>query len=115
MGLRALRAEAPTTGREARRQSPEEVARRTSELLGQRGWCRWQCDLLDGDVIVVLDERTARDIPPQEHPTYTVGELFLLLKLDEATIRLIHEAKKLGDAVIVEVVPLPDAGGEAAG
>ena len=109
MALRALRAEAPSTGREAHRRSPEEVGRRTSELLGEQGWCRWQCELLDGDIIVVLDEMVAREIP-EGHATYTVGELFLLLKVDEATIRLIHEAKKLGGAVVLEVVRLSDAG-----
>lgn len=106
MGLRALKAEAPkaTPSRscKGRRQSPEEVGRRTSELLGERGWCLWRCDVLDGDIIVVVDEAIARDVPGG-HPAYTVRELFLLLKLDEATIRLIHEAKRLGGAVILGV------------
>jgi hypothetical protein len=38
---------------------------------------------------------------PEGYTVYTVRELYLLLKLDEATIRLIHEAKRLGGAVIL--------------
>ena len=111
MGLRAMRAEAPHRNH-GPGQSPEEVARRTSELLGERGWCLWQCDVLGGDVIAVVDE-AARGVP-EGLAVYTVPELYLLLKLDETTIRLIHEAKKLGGAVVVGVIE-PHDGEEAMG
>ena len=107
MGLRAVRAEAPSRGRVTMQQSPEEVGVRTSELLGEQGWCLWQCEVLDGDVILVVDETFTKEMP-KEHEVYTVRELFLLLKVDETTIRLVHEAKKLGGAVVLEVEQLPE-------
>ena len=109
MGLRATRAKAPSNSRAATRQSPEEVGVRTSELLGEKGWCLWQCEVLDGDVIVVVDEahspgvhETARNLP-EGHAVYRLRELRHLLKVDDSTIRLVHEVKKLGGAVILEV------------
>jgi len=109
MGLRAMRAEAPSRGHATMQQSPEEVGVRTSELLGKKGWCLWQCEVLDGDVIVVVDEAdspgvraTARNLP-EGYEVYKLRELLLLLQVDDSTIRLVHEAKKLGGAVVLEV------------
>ena len=114
MGLRAMRAEAPSRGGECLQQSPEEVGVRTSELLGEQGWCLWQCEVLNGEVIVVVDEAdspgvraTNRNLP-EGHAVYKLRELFLLLKVNDSTIRLVHEAKKLGGAVVLEVEQLPE-------
>ena len=107
MALRAMNAEAPKRVYTSLGQSPEEVGARTSELLGERGWCLWQCWLLDGDVIVVVDETIARDVP-SGYPVYLLTELYQLEKADEPTIRLIHEAKKLGGAVVVRVENPPE-------
>ena len=103
MALRAMNSEAPSRVHTPIRQSPEEVGRRTSELLGERGWCLWQCRLLEGDVIVVVDETIARDVR-SGYPVYLITELYQLEKADDSTIRLIHEAKKLGGAVVIRVV-----------
>ena len=102
MVLRAMNAEAPKRVHTPLEQSPEEVGARTSELLGERGWCLWQCRLLDGDVIVVVDETVVRDVPPG-YPVYLLTELYQLEKADDSTTRLVHEAKKLGSAVVIRV------------
>ena len=107
MVLRAMNAEAPKRVHTPLEQSPEEVGARTSELLGERGWCLWQCRLLDGDIIVVVDETIARDVP-SGYPVYLLTELYQLEKADDSTIKLIHEAKKLGGAVVVRVENPPD-------
>ena len=102
MTLRAMNAEAPKRAHTPLEQSPEEVAARTSELLGERGWCLWQCQLLNGDVIVVVDDTIARDVP-SGYAVYLLTELYQLEKADDSTIRLVHEAKKLGGAVVIRV------------
>jgi len=102
MALRAMNADAPSRVHTPLQQSAEEVGARTSELLDERGWCLWECRLLDGDVIVVVDETIARDIPPG-YPVYMLSELYQLEKADDSTVRLIHEAKKLGGAVVIRV------------
>ena len=82
----------------------EEVARHTRELLATPGWCLWECSALGGEVIVVvLDEKV--EGMPGGYPVYTAAELEELFQGDvsEATLRLVHEAKKLGDAVVISV------------
>lgn len=97
------------------------VAKRTAELLRTQGWCLWRCSVLGGEVITL----TRDDFSPSEEEErrimkalasiadkegnkinhdwlgtpYTVSELQHLLEEDEATIRLVHEAKKQGATV----------------
>lgn len=94
------------------------VAQRTAELLRTQGWCLWRCDSLGGDIITLTrdnfspSEEQEREIMrvlaalanTQENKDlagvpYTVSELQQLLEGDEATIRLVHEAKKEGATV----------------
>ena len=83
-------------------QPAEAVAERTRELLATRGWCLWKCNTLASEIIaVVLDENV--EGAPEGYPTYTVVELEELLQdgVSEATLRLVHEAKKLVGAEVI--------------
>ena len=85
-------------------QPAEVIAERTRELLATRGWCPWKCSTLAGDIIaVVLDEKV--EGVPEGYSVYTEAELEELCKDDvtEATLRLVHEAKKLVGAKVVSV------------
>jgi len=80
----------------------EVIAERTRKLLATLGWCLWQCSTLGGDIIaVVLDENVER--VPAGYPVYTEAELEELCQDDvrKATLRLVHEAKKLASAKIL--------------
>ncbi len=83
-------------------QPAEAVAERTRELLAIRGWCLWKCSALGGGIIaVVLDENV--EGVPGGYPVYTMAELEELCQDDvsEATLRLVHEAKKLVGAEVI--------------
>ncbi len=81
-------------------QTFEEVGRLTMELLESRGWCLWPCSLLGGDTIVIARDEEAAGYP-QGYPVYTAAELEGLEDMDEAAVRLIHEAKKINMKVKV--------------
>lgn len=83
----------------------EETARRTRELLATQGWCLWKCSVLGGEVIAVVQDESVEGVP-QGYPVYCEAELEELLWGDvtEATIRLVHEAKKLAGAKVTSIV-----------
>ena len=83
-------------------QPAEAVAERTRELLAIRGWCLWKCSTLGGDIIAVVLDDNVEGVP-EGHPIYTEAELESLLPVTDATLRLVHEAKKLAGAVVVSV------------
>jgi len=83
-------------------QDAAEVARVTNSHLATRGWCLWKCSTLDDDVIVIMDSYSARGAPTG-YPAYTVEEIRLLGQLDETTISLVHEAKRIAGATITSV------------
>jgi len=91
-------------GARAAQAQAEETARRTREFLATQGWCLWRCSTL-GDVIAVVrdEEVTSSSGIPQDVPTYTELELEELCQSDvsEATLRLVHEAKKLAGAKVI--------------
>jgi len=80
----------------------QEVARRTRELLATRGWCLWQCSMLGGDIIAVVQDELVEGIP-EGYQVYTEAELEELFWADvsEATLCLVHEAKKLAGAKVI--------------
>lgn len=83
---------------------PEEVARRTRELLNSQGWCLWSCSAFGDDIIArVLDEDV--EGVPEGYPVYTEAELEELCRdgVDGATLRLVHEAKRIAGAVVISV------------
>ena len=80
----------------------ENEASQTYESLASRGWCLWRCNALNDDVILILRDELVTDFPTG-YPIYLEQELEYLLELDDSTIRLIHEAKKLGGATITDV------------
>lgn len=77
----------------------EDTARRTGELLDKQGWCLWKCSALDGDIIVVYRDEVSVGYP-KGYPVYIEYELELLGrdKVNHDSLRLIHEAKKLAGA-----------------
>lgn len=80
----------------------EETARRTRELLATRGWCLWGCSALGREVIAVVLDDGVEGVPGG-YQVYTVAELEELCQDDisEATLRMIHEAKKIAGARVV--------------
>lgn len=79
-----------------------EVAKRTKELLATRGWCLWECNTLNEDIIVVTRDELI-DGYPQIYPIYTQAELELLSNTGEFTKLLVHEAKKITRATVVNI------------
>jgi hypothetical protein len=79
-----------------------EVATRTRELLQTRGWCLWRCRNLGDEVIVVVKDESSRGYP-DGYSVYTELELSYLAEANDSTLRLVHEAKKLGGAVVTGV------------
>jgi len=87
---------------EQKLQEARAVANRTRELLDTRGWCKWQCEALRGEVIVVARDAQVTGMPAG-FPVYTEAELLELTsgRVRPSTIRLVHEAKKTMHATII--------------
>ena len=105
LGIEELERGAPTVTAEADPTAlaqAEEVAQRTRKLLATRGWCLWKCSVLDGGTVAVVRDELVEGVP-QGYPVYTEAELEELFEDDisEATIRLVHEAKKLAGAKVL--------------
>ena len=98
-------------GLEQKLQEARAMASRTRELLDTRGWCKWQCQALRGEVIVVARDAHVTGIPAG-FPVYTEAELLELTSgtVRPSTIRLVHEAKKTMHATII-TQPTDQAGG----
>lgn len=80
----------------------EGVARRTFEFLNTRGWCLWRCHTLADEEIVVARDELVKGFPGG-YPVYTEQELECLLEVDNSTLRLVHEAKKLAGATVISI------------
>jgi len=80
----------------------QEVAAQTRKLLETRGWCLWRCRGLNNEVIVVLRDELITGFTAG-YPTYLEQELEFLLEADDSTVKLIHEAKKIAGATIVDI------------
>ena len=78
-----------------------EVAERTYELLNTQGWCLWQCHTLNDEVIVVARDELVSGFP-RGYPVCMEQELKSLLEVENSTLRLIHETKKLAGATVIE-------------
>lgn len=82
--------ETPTAGLHM---SFDEVSRRSTILLKEKGWCAWQCAALNGDVIVIIRDADVSGFPT-DLPVYTERELMEACSMGNSGLRLIHEAKK---------------------
>ena len=82
----------------------ELVALRTRKFLDSRGWCLWKCNLFGGEVIVVVKDETVEGFP-KGHPVYTEAELEKLMRgnIKDSSLHLVHEAKKIGGAIIMDI------------
>ena len=98
-GIKELEQDAAAEGDPAALARAEETARRTRELLNSQGWCLWECSTLAGDIIAVVRDENVEKVP-EGYPVYTEAELAELCQegIGNATIRLVHEAKKLAGA-----------------
>jgi len=83
-------------------QPAEAVAERTRELLDFQGWCLWKCSTPGGDIIAIVIDENVEEVP-RGYPTYTEVELGELCQDDvsEASLRLVHEVKKLAGAKVI--------------
>ena len=80
----------------------EFVSEKTLEYLARRGWCLWECSALNDDIILIMDPEIAENVPAI-YPAYTVQELREMAKNELPAMLLIHEAKKLCGAEVVNV------------
>ena len=82
----------------------EEVIAETQQQLVDRGWCLWRCNVLDGEVIIVVRDELVTGYPAG-FPVYTTQELIELAQegVGVEAIRLVHEAKKSCGAKVQEV------------
>ena len=78
-----------------------EVASKTKELLEKQGWCLWQCDHLDGDIILIVNDESISDYP-KGYPIYTYDEIEWLGSFADRTIRMVHSTKK---AALCQILP----------
>jgi hypothetical protein len=76
--------------------SYEEVSRRTTIALKEKGWCCWQCATLDNEIIVIVRDEEVSGYPAG-HPVYTERELKDLALMNASGMRLIQEAKKMNE------------------
>ena len=92
-------------GARAAQAQAEETAHRTRELLASEGWCLWKCSTLGGDIIAVVLDENVKGLPGG-YPVYTEAELEELCQdgVSEASLRLVHEAKKLAGAKVTTKV-----------
>ena len=90
--------------KEDKPQSAEVIAERTRELLATRGWCLWKCSTLGGEVIALVGDENVTGVP-SGYPVYTELELEELCQdgVSEATLRLVHEAKKMAGAKVTSI------------
>ncbi len=81
----------------------QETALVTSELLATRGWCLWQCESLDGQVIAVARNEVVVG-PPPDKAVFTEAELVELFREPAARaglLKLVIEAKKMAGARVL--------------
>ena len=97
----------------------EVVVRRIMGLLASRGWCLWRCEALGGEVIAVIDDDLPSGEIPQGYVTYIYSEVCRLFApdappMEPGTLRLIHEAKRLGGVITGREGHEPKGGGAGA-
>ena len=87
---------------------PEEVT--TEELLATQGWCLWQCDALDGEIIALVRDESVKDVL-EGYVIYTQAEMEEIgrFKAPQSTIRLVHEAKKRQHTTVQSVITRSDS------
>lgn len=84
----------------------------TEELLATQGWCLWQCDALDDEVIALVRDESVKYIP-EGYVVYTQAEMAEIgrFKVPQSTLRIIHEAKKRR-ATVLSIEPRKEAADE---
>ena len=85
----------------------EYAAQETRRQLDSKGWCLWQCDALDGDTVAIVRDESVKGMPPG-YAIYTEDELRKLTAMKSAPWRLVHAAKKLAGARVVQVEVMSD-------
>ena len=102
--------ETELTNLEQKLAQAEHTVNRTCQLLDTRGWCKWQCEALGDDVVVIARDHKVTGIPAGL-PVYTMQEFQHLFggskPISRSTLRLAHEAKKLFGARVTSRTPNP--------
>jgi hypothetical protein len=82
----------------------------TCELLATQGWCLWQCDALDGEIIALVRDESVKYVP-EGYVVYTKAEMAEIgrFKVPQSTIRLVHEAKKHHTTTVQSVIARSDS------
>ena len=82
----------------------------TEELLATQGWCLWQCDALDDEIIALVRDASVKGVP-EGYVVYTKAEMEEIgrFKVPQSTIRLVHEAKKRHAATLQSVIARSDS------
>lgn len=88
----------------------EHTVNRTCQLLDTRGWCKWQCEALGDDVVVIARDDKVAGLP-DGLAVYTMQEFQHLFggskPISRPALRLAHEAKKLFGARVTSCTPTP--------
>ncbi|MDO8688578.1 MAG: hypothetical protein Q7R39_00950 [Dehalococcoidia bacterium] len=79
-----------------------ETALLTVGLLATQGWCLWQCQKLDGQVIAITRDEKASGVP-HEVAIFTEAEMRELFRRPVSTglLKLVLEAKRLAGARVL--------------
>ncbi len=113
-GLDTAPWETELTNLEQKLAEAEHTVSRTCQLLDTRGWCKWQCQALGDDVVVIARDHKVAGMPTGL-PVYSMQEFQHLFggskPISRSALRLAHEAKKLFAATVLSVVASPSAEG----
>jgi hypothetical protein len=84
----------------------ERVALKTEVLLERQGWCLWKCITLKGAIILIVRDPSLAY--PEGYPVYTEPEFEMLSQdgIRDSTLRLVHQAKKAGGAIVTSFYSL---------
>jgi len=107
-GLDTAPWETELTNLEQKLAEAEHTVNRTCQLLDTRGWCKWQCEALGDDIVVIARDDKVAGLP-DGLAVYTMEEFQHLFggskPISRSTLRLAHEAKKLFGARVTSRVP----------
>ena len=107
-GLDTAPWETELTNLEQKLAEAEHTVNRTCQLLDTRGWCKWQCEALGDDIVVIARDDKVAGLP-DGLAVYTMEEFQHLFggskPISRSTLRLAHEAKKLFGARVSSCIP----------
>ena len=82
----------------------EQTAIESKKLLEERGWCAWKCQILRGEIIILVNDEFHGpvELPPgKRYPVYLLSEFEKVGELPDHTIRFIYFIKKHSNATVM--------------